>query len=132
MKKSSTPVVKKTPVCYRLIIWHLDLTHKIKTRESAMDGQQPSSEWSPSIPRIVHHPKFTRIKYDKDFELGIQTSLARLRPFDKIKTRLQLRLQLRLRDNGQGSKDKGKEIRPKIMKLKLMLTLNTKFCLSCI
>ena len=90
-----------------------------------MDGQQPSSEWSPSIPRIVHHPKFTRIKYDKD--LGIQTSLARLRPFDKIKTRLQLRLQLRLRDNGQGSKDKGKEIRPKIMKLKLMLTLNTKF-----
>ena len=117
-------------MCYRLIIWHLDLTHKIKTRESAMDGQQPSSEWSPSIPRIVHHPKFTRIKYDKD--LGIQTSLARLRPFDKIKTRLQLRLQLRLRDNGQGSKDKGKEIRPKIMKLKLMLTLNTKFCLSCI
>ena len=36
-------------VYYRLVIWHLDLTHKTKTRWSAMDGQLQSPGWSPTI-----------------------------------------------------------------------------------
>ena len=44
-------------VYYRLWIWHIDLTHKIKTRWSVMDGQPPSPGWSATIQRMVtHHP----------------------------------------------------------------------------
>ena len=61
-------------VYYGLEIWHQDLTHKIKTRWSAMDGQSPSLGWSPTIPRIVtHHPKSTRIKSITDLKFGTQT-----------------------------------------------------------
>ena len=42
---------------YRLKIWHLDLTHKIKTRWSA-GWSAPSPGWSPTIQRMVtsHQP----------------------------------------------------------------------------
>ena len=46
-------------VYYRLEIWNLALTHKIKTRCSAA-GQPPSPGWSPTIRRMVtHHQKST-------------------------------------------------------------------------
>ena len=46
-------------VYYRLEIWNLALTHKIKTRCSAI-GQPSSPGWSPTIQRMVtHHPKST-------------------------------------------------------------------------
>merc|ERR1711867_59076 len=57
-------------VYYRLEIWHLALTHKIKARCSA-DGQPPSPGWSPTIQRMVtHHPKSTRGKCTTGMELG--------------------------------------------------------------
>ena len=37
---------------YRLAIWHKDLTHKIKTMWSAMDGQPPSRGWSSTIQNL--------------------------------------------------------------------------------
>ena len=53
------PLILRTPtkiyrkeVCYRLVIWHLELTHKIKTRWSAMDGQPPSPGWSPTTQNL--------------------------------------------------------------------------------
>ena len=47
-------------VYYRLEIWHMDLTHKIKTMLSAIDGQPPSPGGSPTIPRkVTHNPKST-------------------------------------------------------------------------
>ena len=55
---------------YTLEIWQLDLTHKIKTRWSTMDGQPqssgwsghpPSQGWSPTVLRMVTQlPKSTR------------------------------------------------------------------------
>ena len=48
-------------VYFRLGIWHINLTHKIRSRWSAMDGHPPSPVWSPTIPRMVtHHSKSTR------------------------------------------------------------------------
>ena len=45
---------------YRLEIWHLDLTHKIKTRLSAIDDQPPSPEWSTTIQKkVFHNSKYT-------------------------------------------------------------------------
>ena len=46
-------VTHQKEVYYRLRIWHLDLTHKTKTRpDDNLYG------WSPTIPRMVtHHPK---------------------------------------------------------------------------
>ena len=59
-------------VYYRLEIFHRDLTHKIKTRWSAMDGQPPSPGWSPNLPWMVtQHPKFTRRKSTADLKFGI-------------------------------------------------------------
>ena len=56
---------------YRLEIWHLDLTHKIKTRLNAIDGQPPSPGWSQTIPRMVtNHPKCTIRMCTTDFEFG--------------------------------------------------------------
>ena len=48
-------------VYYRLEIWHLDLTHKIKKGEVRMvshhlkDGYPPSKGWSTTIQRMVNH-----------------------------------------------------------------------------
>ena len=49
--RTSTKIYQKE-VYYRLEIWHRDLTHKIKTRWSAMDGQPPSPGWSPTIQNL--------------------------------------------------------------------------------
>ena len=60
--KGAHPLSKiyQKELCYRLEIWHLDFTQKIKTRWSG-DGQPPSPRWSPNIPRMVtHHPESTR------------------------------------------------------------------------
>ena len=76
-----THVTTRTPtkiyqkeVYYRLEIWHRDLTHKIKTRWSTMDGQPPFLGWSPTIPWMVtHHPKSTRRKSTTDMKFDTKT-----------------------------------------------------------
>ena len=47
------------------VIWHQDLTHKIKAEWSAMDS------WPPSM--VTHHPKSTRRKCTTDMEFGTYT-----------------------------------------------------------
>ena len=49
---SSKIKITQNEVYYGLEIWHQDLTHKIKTRWSAIDGQPPSLEWSPTIQNL--------------------------------------------------------------------------------
>ena len=58
-------------VYYRLAIWQLELSHKIKTSWSAMDGQPPSPGWSPTIPRMVTHPPSKIYQKEKYFRLEI-------------------------------------------------------------
>ena len=56
---------------YRLEIWHLDLTHKIKTRLNAIDGHPTFQGWSPTIPRkVTHNPKSTRRNCTTDMKFG--------------------------------------------------------------
>ena len=63
---------------YRLEIWHLDLTHKIKTMLSAIDGQPPSPGWSPTIPRkVTHNPKSTWRNCTTELKFANKTKLIK-------------------------------------------------------
>ena len=63
-------VTLQKEVYYRLGIWHLDLTHKLRPGDNCQS-------WSPAIPRMVtNQPKDghpPRRKYDTDSELGTET-----------------------------------------------------------
>ena len=66
---------------YRHEIWHLGLTHKIKTRLSTMDGQPQSPGWSPTIPRMVTHgcflimtPPLSFIKFQKVYQVLVNSN----------------------------------------------------------
>ena len=65
---------------YRLEIWHLDLTHKIETMLSAIDGQPPSPGWSPTIPRkVTHNPKSTWRNCTTELKFANKTKLIKSR-----------------------------------------------------
>ena len=58
---------------YRLEIWQLDLTHKIKTvKYHGWSATILRMVRSPNMPRMVtHHPKYTRRICNTDMEFGI-------------------------------------------------------------